>query len=159
MTLHLPNLDRHSFPFLWFAILLSCGTPAGVSAQNVVLHLRSGDQITGYIVSENTNQVVISNAWVKALPIPLTEISKREAQQTANPPLPAPSVAGQISNPPPSQLAQTTTVSTNATSSAKPAAPPKGKWNGEARIGTDLIYGTKNQQDYAGHLSLTYLLP
>jgi Protein of unknown function, DUF481 len=148
MTLHLPNLDRRSFPILGFAILLSCGTPAGVPAQNVVLRLKSGDQITGFIVSENTNQVVISNAWVKALPIPLAEISKREAQQIANPPLPAPSVAG-----------QTTSVSTNAISSAKPATPPKGKWNGEARIGTDLIYGTKNQQDYAGHLGLTYLLP
>src|ERR1017187_5077573 len=160
MTLHLPNLNRRSFPFLWFAILLACAVPGRVSAQNVVLRLKSGDQITGFIISENTNQVVISNAWVKALPIPLTVISKRETQETANPPLPTtPSVAGQKSNPLPSQLPQATTVSTNAISSAKPATPPKGKWNGEARIGSDLIYGTKNQQDYAGHLRLTYALP
>lgn len=124
MTLHLPNLDRRSFRCLWFAILLASAVPGGVSAQTVVLRLKSGDQITGFIISENTNQVVISNAWVSALPVPVTEISKRETQEAANPPLPA-------------QLPPATTVSTNAISSAKPATPAKGKWNGEARIGTD----------------------
>ena len=129
-----------------------------VSAQPVILHLKSGDLIKGLILSENTNQVVISNAWVKALSVPLSEIANRETEKTAPTPTNAPSIAVQPAALPTTPPPQPKVVAA-ATPVAKPAAKPKGKWAGEASVGLDTIFGTRDSQDYSGHLKLTYALP
>src|ERR1043166_5272448 len=58
---------------LW---LFSLGAASG---QSVVLYLRGGDRITGTIVSESTNRVVLSTKWAKEVVVPAGEILKREA--------------------------------------------------------------------------------
>jgi putative salt-induced outer membrane protein YdiY len=155
---YLQNFDHFPFAAPWLALFLVCAMGGVVSAQNVILHLNSGDQISGLIISENTNQVVISNAWVKALSVPLSEISKRETEKNAQTPSPAPSIAGQpaasSATPPPQNK-----VVAAAPSVARPPAKPKGKWAGEARIGFNAILGTTDSQNFFGHLKLTYGLP
>src|ERR1051326_2719520 len=49
---------------LW---LFSLGAASG---QSVVLYLRGGDRITGTIVSESTNRVVLSTKWAKEVVVP-----------------------------------------------------------------------------------------
>jgi hypothetical protein len=45
------------------AIFLVCAAIGHARAENVVLYLKSGDKITGYVVSEYTNRLVLSNNW------------------------------------------------------------------------------------------------
>src|SRR5581483_2203508 len=60
------------------SVLLVCALCSGARAQNVILYLKSGDRVSGRIVSEYTNRVVLSNSWTKELSVPLAEIAQRE---------------------------------------------------------------------------------
>lgn len=130
---------RLQFAAGWLVWFVLCALGGPVCAQNVVLHLKSGDQLTGFLVSENTNQVVLSNAWIKLLPVPLAEISRRET-------LPGGQPAKAVGTP---RLAEA------RPSAAKPAAA-KGQWHGQANVGLDALFSTKSQQDYFGKIKLTY---
>ena len=139
-------------PVFLGTVIFLAGILAGpLRADDVILHLKSGDLVSGLIVSESPNQVVISNAWIKVLSIPLAEIAKRETVAVAK--IPAPTnapVAKPVAPPsPPAQLAAT------PPSVAKPAAP-KGKWHGQINVGVDTLFSTTDQQDYFGQFSITY---
>lgn len=124
-------------------------------AQDIVLHLKSGDQISGFILSENAKQVVISNSWVKALPIPRSEIARREPSVHAGTVAATPKHAAKKSRrkPKPARVAA-------AAPPSRPA-PTKihGKWHGKLSLGVDSLISTKNQQDYFSRLKLTYTRP
>src|SRR5688572_28208307 len=98
-------------------------------AQNVIIHLKNGDRITGRLLSESTNAVTVTN-FLGSLQIPLNQIARREV-------LPAP--------PPPSAPAATTNVASSATNTVpstnvvqaseipkKEAKPPLSPANPEA---------------------------
>jgi putative salt-induced outer membrane protein YdiY len=152
MTQFLRNLNRFRNIFLGSILFMVCAQPAAASAQTVVLHLKGGDQISGLIVSENTNQVVISNAWVKALSVPLSEISKCETNKIEEV-SPASPVIVKKPTPPPAKPVAT------AKPSIKAPAKSKGTWHGQINIGTDAIFGTKDQKSYSGQVKLTYIRP
>ncbi|MGH7952434.1 MAG: DUF481 domain-containing protein [Limisphaerales bacterium] len=147
MKQHLQNMNRLVLTSIWLAVLLVCALNNAVSAQEVILHLKSGDKISGLIVSESAGQVVISNAWVRTLSIPRAEISSRELEKGATiPPLVSPPQAKPM-------------VATTMKSALKPVTKSKGKWCGDARLGLDAIASTTDQQDYSGSLKLTYEQP
>ena len=83
MTQFFKKLHRSAFTRGWLSLFLVCAVNRAISAQPVVLQLKNGDKISGLIISETTNQVVISNAWAGALSVPLAEISKREVEKNA----------------------------------------------------------------------------
>ncbi|HWD94668.1 MAG TPA: DUF481 domain-containing protein [Verrucomicrobiae bacterium] len=115
-------------------------------AENVILYLKSGDKITGFVVSEYTNRLVLSNNWVKDLSVPLKEIEKREITAV----------------PGTNRLAGTNLVA-KLKAQAKLTQPPAPKlfkyWKGEAEVGLDVIYNTANQQTYHGRFTLSYERP
>ncbi|HEX4265453.1 MAG TPA: DUF481 domain-containing protein [Verrucomicrobiae bacterium] len=129
---------------VWLALLIaSAATPGLARAENVILYLKSGDKITGFVVSEYTNRIVLSNSWVKDLSVPLKEIERREITFAASTNLPATNLVAKLK-------AQVT-----------PPAPPKlfKHWKGEAEVGLDLIYNTSDQQTYHGRFTLSYERP
>ncbi len=150
MIFHFRPLKFFSFLVFLGAAVFSAGS---LRADDVILHLKSGDVISGLVVSENASQVVISNAWAKALSIPLAEVSKREAVAVAVAKIPAPTNAPAATpvakSPPPAQVAA------GAPSVTKPPAT-KGKWHGQINIGVDTLFSTTDQQDYFGQFSITY---
>src|SRR5882757_3700155 len=77
MIPHRRNL-RSIFHPIRVAVLLVCAAGRDVVAENVVLHLRNGDRIAGFVISEYTNRLVLSNSWAKELSVPLSEIGQRE---------------------------------------------------------------------------------
>ena len=110
--------------FFFFLVFLGAAVfPSGLlRADDVILHLKSGDVVSGLVVSENASQVVISNAWAKALSIPLAEVSKRETVAVAVAKIPATTnapAATPVAKPPPSPAK----VAASAPSVAKPPAP------------------------------------
>jgi putative salt-induced outer membrane protein YdiY len=145
MTVNFQNFRRVFCVARRLILFLICAAAGASSAEDVVLHLKSGDQISGWVVSEGTNQVVISNAWAGTLSVPLAEIAKRETMAVAKaaPPTNAPAAK------PPAQLAA------GSPSVAKPAAP-KGKWHGQINVGLDVLFNAVQQQDYFGSAKITY---
>jgi putative salt-induced outer membrane protein YdiY len=157
-------LDRVKRPFqrfkhgwsapCWLCVFLICALTEIGSAQKVTLDLKDGDKISGLIISEDAATVVISNAWVKALSIPLTNISKRETNSVAQVPSPAPPAAKK-ETPPPAKPAPKPA----ATPEVKLPAKPKGKFHGQIGLGLDAIFNTADQQSYFGNFKLTYERP
>jgi hypothetical protein len=132
----------HRIPsVLWRRLAAALALVLGLEAsgQEVILHLRNGDRITGVITSETTNQVVLSNAWTKALSVPLGTIAKRE------PIAPAPTNA----------LAKATPASGAITNATLPKPKPPLKWAGEVQLGADLGFSEKNRQLYTGRTKIT----
>lgn len=127
-----------------------CLRLAGTRADEVVLHLKNGDRLSGSLISEGTNDVTITSGALGKLTIPRSEIERRDIK-AATP------VAV------PSSLPVVNLTTTPATAAAppvvkKPAPPPAGPkaWNTDIQVGLNLRYGAKDQQDYYGTLKTTY---
>src|SRR6266850_3522153 len=95
-----PNLNPWRRPVLWAVGLFVVFAFGELQAEIIILHLKTGDRIAGTIVSEDTNRVLITTAWIKDLAIPVAQIERREAapapvaaQKTNAPTPPAPAVA------------------------------------------------------------------
>lgn len=124
-------------------LLLTCSLCGAARGQSVILYLKTGDRISGQIVSEYTNRVVLSNNWTKELSIPLAEIAQREIILAKG--------TNQVSG-------------TNALVKVKlpepPPTPPLFKhWKGEAEVGVDVTDSTSDQRTYHARFKLSYELP
>src|SRR5262245_2114811 len=70
-----PRSGHKRWPIVAALALLALGA----AAQEVILHLRNGDRLTGSIASETTNHIVLTNAWTTTgITVPLGTILKRE---------------------------------------------------------------------------------
>ena len=78
MKLKRPNLSSPCFTLRRLVVLFVFISLETIRAQTVVLHLRNGDQITGIVVSEDTNQVMLSSALIKEIVVPIAAIERRE---------------------------------------------------------------------------------
>ncbi len=143
------------------ALLLVWAIPA--RTQNLVLHLKNGDHLTGSIVSENTNEVLLSTCWITNLAVPVSQIESRELLPIG----PTNSAAGLAQVPVQTNSIPTTNVAAKlalARTAAGPAAASATndwwhRWKGDISLGTDLIFGSSDQQIYFGHLKLNYAQP
>ena len=185
----------------WLLVwLLWC---ASCQAQDLIIHLKNGDRITGRLLSESTNGVVIATAFSDKLPIAAGMIERREVVPVAAPAVPpiAPAVAA-ITNQPaitstnrpvaPASGVVGELVLTNKPSmaqtvggaarspeakpepkpEAKPAPkaePPKppepsafmkflAEWNGEAQLGANLGFSTKDRETFTSLIKVTHNL-
>jgi putative salt-induced outer membrane protein len=106
------------------------------AAQEVILQLRNGDRITGFIQSETNRQVLLTNAWSTNIVVPIDAILKRE-----------PVVAAVPTNAPARALSPPIPV---------PTVRPKSLiWAGEVQLGTDLGFSEKKRQLYTGRAKVT----
>ena len=131
--------------------LVALCAPCG--AQSVIVHLKNGDRITGAIVSESTNQIVLSNLFAKELVIPMAQIERREV------------VAGTavVSTNAPPNVAGTNDAAGGLLPGKKPALANTNtfwrRWKGELSLGTDIERGALDHQLFYGRAKLTYAQP
>ena len=157
-------------------IILMFLTAAPAAAQEVVLHLKNGDRLSGRLVSENTNAITLTNVFLGTLRVPLNEINRREV-------LPAPA-----SPPPSTNVTMTVPAGTNAPAAAAPAGtnvvkaapPPEIKkkepkpplspanpeatpiastpsaWKHDIRFGLNMRYADKDSQEFLTIAKSTY---
>ena len=130
---------------LWLA-----GAGLFAQAQLISLELKTGDRITGQILSESTNRLVLSNAWARELSIPVAEILKRT-------PLPAAQELVTVTNGA-LPVAQTIPLMPAAvtTNSSFFTAPAMKNWHGDLLVGTDLTFSERNRQVYSARAKLIY---
>src|SRR5688572_21992141 len=115
--------SRHRITFiLWRITALVLLAATRTTGQEVVLHLRNGDRITGFIVSETTNRVVLTNAWSSAITVPHDTILRRETMKPA--------------------AAATNVVTKPSPAAARPK--PGMLLSGEVQVGADLRFSEKN---------------
>jgi hypothetical protein len=155
--------DLWSLPAMFLCVLLLV-SPA--VAQNVVIHLKNGDRITGRVLSESTNAVTVTN-FLGAIQIPLNEIARREAL-----PAPAPATnstsAAAITNAAPSTNLTATVPPPEvkkkepkppmvpANPEATPIATTPSFWKHDLRFGLNMRYADKDSQEFLTILKSTY---
>lgn len=140
--------------FTLFLVLI--GTYPG-AAQNAILQLKSGDQVSGVIISVGTNQLVISNAWAGVLSVPVAQIAGCKAG--TNPPIEMIAAIPAPATNEPAKVALAGTKPAVSKPAPAPAAKPKGAWHGQINVGLDSLIAATSQQDYFGKFKLTYLKP
>ncbi len=114
---------------------------AGAWAQDTSLELKGGDRITGRILSETPERIVLSNAWSREWVIPIAEISKRTTLTGTN-----------------------ALLKTNLGAATKPFAttnllftsPLMRHWHGDIQLGADLTFSERNRQVYNARAKLSY---
>jgi putative salt-induced outer membrane protein YdiY len=137
-------------------------------AQNVILHLHSGDRISGQLISETAESVLMKTAFAESLPVEKTLIERREevtpeptpAEVEAPPPKPAPPAEAPPA-PPAAPPASTAPVQAAAPPPPDPSAFRKfiSEWRGEIRMGANFGFGTKNRETFTGHMKATHNKP
>ena len=133
------RLDLRRCAICWAALVLSTLLTNALIAGPVVFHLKGGDCITGTILSEDTNAVVVSTSWAKELSLPSGQIESRQIPPTTIPAL---------------------TEKSPVVAVTKPTKPEPAKaWRFDGKLGMDLIYGAKDRQIYYGQIALKYARP
>jgi hypothetical protein len=161
--------------FLWLWVwLLACGNSFG---ENVILYLKNGDRISGRLISQTTNEVVLATDYSQRLAIGANLIERREAVSSPSPS--APAIAHSSTNNPtrPSApasgvvgelvLTNKPTMAQTAGGASKPKEPPKppepsqfrkflDEWRGEAQLGANLGFSTKDRKAFTGLIKLAH---
>ena len=152
--------------------LLLAVLPSRLQAQQVILRLKSGDRLSGRIISESTNQLVLTNPTYGELTIPLGEIEGREAipepePETTPPPAqpltngsPATATSGVVELGPPAPAPKPKNPPIEpANPEAAPIASTPNYWKHDVQFGLNLRYSTKDQQEYLFIARSTYAKP
>ncbi|MFO1501239.1 MAG: DUF481 domain-containing protein [Verrucomicrobiota bacterium] len=166
----MPSCPSHKYTSLkcWalFILLAWSGCLLGYP-QAFILHLRNGDRISGRLVSETTNDLVLATDFSTNLSIPVSLIERREAvppvpTSTNRPPVPATGIAGEL------VLTNKPSMAQAAGGAAKPPAakiepiPPSAlrkflsEWRGEAQLGANLAFSTKDREAFTGRFRTTH---
>jgi putative salt-induced outer membrane protein YdiY len=150
-------------PPVWIKIglLIALGWSAGtVRATPVVAVLRNGDRISGELIAQATNHVVIATGWAGTLSLPLSALGG--LQTTAGDKLipaatiPAPTVPASqslVASAPPKAVA------------GKAAAPPPAarapakRLHSNLQLGSNLNFGARDQRLIYGRLKMTHAMP
>jgi putative salt-induced outer membrane protein YdiY len=117
--------------------------PAG--AVNVVVQLKNGDRITGELVAQETNHVVITTSWASSLVLPISAIGGLKTAE------------GNVLYAPPPPPAKPAAASPAPQAKAKPApAAPKKHLTTTVNFGLDVLSGAKERQIYYTRIKSTY---
>jgi len=139
-------------------------------AAPITLHLKNGDRITGEIVDESGQRIVLKSAHLGRIALSANEVVRREAV-AITPPKPVDKVASlagasaKPSAPPPKQAPMALAGVTNAPPT-KPVVSPSWltawahplltNWHGSVQLGMDLGFGTTDRQTFYANASLNH---
>jgi putative salt-induced outer membrane protein YdiY len=117
-----------------------------LGAEQSILHLTTGDRVTGEIVQANELQVVVKTAWGATVTVPRDFLVRMETVPAVSPVTNAPATLAAVTTNSPAQ---------------SPAKKPKetSEWTFEAKLGADMIRGERERDIYYGQMSLTYAHP
>ncbi len=116
---------------LMFAALWLAAMPVQGVAQEVLVRLKNGDRITGRLLAQETNHVIIATAWAESLALPISTISGFD------------SASGEIlySSPQTAPASKLPPVAV-----AKPTAAPPKSIRGSIQLGSDIQYGARDRE-------------
>ena len=148
---------------LWSALAivsLALLLQVSVAGQDVIVHLKNGDRLSGWHLSETTNSVRLTNSFLGNFEVPLSQISRREVI--------APPAAPLTNAPPVASAVTTTNIAvavppkepkpplSPANPEATPIASTPSYWKHDLRFGVNLRYATKDSHEFLSILKSTY---
>lgn len=151
------NLDsflHHSGVVLLGGVLLlvpalsRAGTP-------IVAQLRNGDRITGELLAQETNHVILATGWAGTLAIPLSAIGG--VQTTSGEKLIPMQTPVPVAAKPPAAPGKPAPARPGGTTAAR-SAPAK-KLQTNLQFGSNLNFGAKDQELLYGRLKMNYAQP
>jgi hypothetical protein len=120
-------------------------------AQTVSFDLKNGDRVTGQILSETNNRVLLSNAWSAAISIPLADITKRTPiTPTTN------AIAATAGTNAPSKTNAVALAKAVASTNTLFTSPWLKNWHGDIQAGVDLTFSERNRQVYNAKAKIIY---
>jgi hypothetical protein len=141
------GLSKFSNHFVWFGITACLS--AVVLGQSLTIQLKSGDKITGALLSESSTNLVVNHPVLGKLTVPLGDIEKRLTN--------APALVQKTNTPPPVAAPKPAPAPVVVVKPAPPPAPPKPKpWIAEFQFGLNLRYTTKEQEDFFTTAKVSY---
>lgn len=146
--------------------LLLCGVLCGVGSAGraapvpgtgpeVIVNLRNGDRLTGRLLAQQTNVLILATTWAEALTLPLSAVGGVQSVRGEN--LRPPLAAG-VSSPASSPEKVSVAAAGKSAPLAKPAAPPK-RLRNSIQIGSNFNFGARDSELIYGRLKSTYERP
>lgn len=127
------------------------------AATPVVAQLRNGDRITGELLAQETNHVIIATGWAGTLALPISSIGGLQTT-TGDKLIPAPvPVAAPTAPSAKPASAKPAAKPGSSASAARSAAARKVQTN--LQLGSNLNFGAKDQQLLYGRLKVSYTQP
>lgn len=139
----LHNSFPHAIALLIAAVCVAASV-ATAMAEDVVVRLRNGDRITGRLIAQETNAVIIATSWADSLSLPISTISgfatvSGEQRYSAPQTSPAPA--------------------TIAVTKPKPATAPPKSIRGSIQLGSDVQYGARDRELIFARFKVSYEQP
>jgi putative salt-induced outer membrane protein YdiY len=146
------RLSLQSLQLLTCGLLLLGGNLVTSPAREVVLQLRNGDRLTGRLLAQETNAVIVATSWAESLVIPLSAVGGLRAV-TGEDLLPPPATTEAPPKPTPAKVV-----------AAKPAAKPVAKADPKrlrhnVQLGANVNFGARDSELIYGRLKSTYERP
>src|SRR5262245_17199280 len=131
-------------------LVLVLASLAGGQAEEVILHLKNGDRLTGKVITESTNSVTLATRFLGEVQIPVNEITNREVvligTNSVAPALPA--ATNQTTSVPAPKVAQAKPPLSPANPEATPIASTPNFWKHDVRFGLNMRYAEKDSQEF-----------
>jgi putative salt-induced outer membrane protein YdiY len=139
-------------------LLLLLGAVAPSLARDVVVQLRNGDRLTGRLLGQETNSVILATSWAESLVIPLAAIGGLRAA-TGEDLLPPPDSTVATAKTDPAETPKSpATAATAADTKPTPQDAPK-RFRHNVQAGANFNFGARDSQLFYGRIKSTYERP
>ena len=138
-----------------FAALAFVALPA--SGDSVVFRLRNGDRLTGDVLFEGFNGVVVNTPWAKEIVVPYSEIISREqAVVKSTNAVVEPKSPVQIAAEPPKTNGTAGVVASGPATKKESKFTARKSWHGKVDLGMDLGFSETTRELFYGKAKITY---
>jgi putative salt-induced outer membrane protein YdiY len=151
------RLSLQSLQLLTCGLLLFGGSLVTSPAREVVLQLRNGDRLTGRLLAQETNAVIVATSWAESLVIPLSAIGGLRAVTGEN--LLPPPVATEVPQKPASAKVAGSKPAPAAPAGKPDAKAPPKRLRHNVQLGANFNFGARDSELIYGRLKSTYERP
>jgi putative salt-induced outer membrane protein YdiY len=120
--------------------------PAASAATPVVVQLRNGDRLTGELLAQETNHIVLQTGWAGVMSVPIDLIGGLRT------------TSGADLLPPPAKPPEAKPVAKLPAKPAVPAAPPS-RWRNNFQLGINFNSGARDQELFYTRIKSSYTHP
>jgi putative salt-induced outer membrane protein YdiY len=118
--------------------------PVRSVAEEVLVRLKNGDRITGRLLAQETNHVIIATSWAESLALPISTISGFDSASGEN----------LYTSPQTAPAAKPPTLAAK-----KIAKPPPKSIRGSVQLGSDIHYGARDRELIYARVRASYEQP
>jgi len=159
MLLSKPHNFFPSHVVLTIALICLTNMAFGGVAQEVLVRLKNGDRITGRLLAQETNHIIISTGWAESLVLPISTIGGLETGLDEKQVNLGQTISHQKQRIPELKPKPTQAAAPVAIVKAAPTAKPPRSIQGNLQLGSHLQFGSRDQRTIFGRIGTIYTRP